>query len=1093
MTSATGLRSNAIGYRVRSGGIDSFVAGSNSVVVGASSKAIGDGNNILHGGCNVLASDFTSTASNQNVVGDDNTVTGPSDKMSLFGSGNVIQTTIHKLNIVGSDNTFVSPQTGTGIVGVCNNLNIDYTGSSVGGVPPADMIYFGDMTGVNTYNERNEYNNYVAYGVTSINPPVSSLAGYIRVILNDGMKYVPVYNPTPPVFWMLNQNENLDSGKEPAYAHGAIGTPSSVWGPSLFSPQALTSAPRNTNSLFTNIFVGPDPNNSNTPPSGTNPVITYPNFWKTYDNSFIDTPEGGAGIWRQTDSKIVSKGYEPVSSTVYSGSVESGGIVSTTVTGTNTLFQTELNNNDIVIINGIAVTIVSISSQTEMVINIPIPDVPPGTSSSIVSGGTPYLGFCTINNGDTVVTGSGTDFTSSLTVETKVSLGTEVFTVSEIISDTEFHTEESASSTTVGKPIFFPALPSVTSSQESTIHVYDGEFSLARKVESMNSGTCVLEFYAGIDLKMTQFMVCGSPYFTFLYQSGSIPTLKTTFPIQTINGINYTGPVTRDPITASSFRLTLDNGEIWKVYCLTDQNNPVPVNMTMNLNSTGILDTLTSSANLGTNMFLQICMIENPGIEEATYDARSSSIVYHMDIEMEWDGSNTTLTHVYTHRGTSPMFFIIPGKKTLIQPPPTTLPPLATTFLGNMESVSGHTLSLATKTIKYVYQGNASFWNGNPWLGNTAYPPAYYSILDSNIATDVTEAAPNPAVMTSSPYFGGKQIARYSLLALLADFRGLTAEKNTILTSVKSYLDSWFDETNANPLVYETNYGGIITNGGLTNSGADFGNGWYNDHHFHYGYWIYACAVVMKLDPSWFLTIPTRLEKALYWVRDVINPSKLDPHFTQFRHFNFFEMRSNAAGLFQFGDDRNQESSSEAINCYYACFLFGLAYNNASPNTDSNNILNIGRALCNMEMSSAILYYQYLPSYYKLPFGNQTMNALNVGVLWSSKADYSNFFLAREYATLGIQFIPVTPISRYFINMAWVANNQTRIGKIIESSDKEGTTLADTGKKWLSILLNVMTRYDQAGALLLANTLTTPQMDDGLSKSNLIYTILTSQ
>jgi len=31
---------------------------------------------------------------------------------------------------------------------------------------------------------------------------------------------------------------------------------------------------------------------------------------------------------------------------------------------------------------------------------------------------------------------------------------------------------------------------------------------------------------------------------------------------------------------------------------------------------------------------------------------------------------------------------------------------------------------------------------------------------------------------------------------------------------------------------------------------ADFGNGWYNDHHFHYGYLLYAAAVAVDLDPS---------------------------------------------------------------------------------------------------------------------------------------------------------------------------------------------------------------------------------------------------
>ena len=37
---------------------------------------------------------------------------------------------------------------------------------------------------------------------------------------------------------------------------------------------------------------------------------------------------------------------------------------------------------------------------------------------------------------------------------------------------------------------------------------------------------------------------------------------------------------------------------------------------------------------------------------------------------------------------------------------------------------------------------------------------------------------------------------------------------------------------------------------GLADRNADFGNGWYNDHHFHYGYFIYASAAVGKANAS---------------------------------------------------------------------------------------------------------------------------------------------------------------------------------------------------------------------------------------------------
>src|SRR5437762_11095027 len=34
------------------------------------------------------------------------------------------------------------------------------------------------------------------------------------------------------------------------------------------------------------------------------------------------------------------------------------------------------------------------------------------------------------------------------------------------------------------------------------------------------------------------------------------------------------------------------------------------------------------------------------------------------------------------------------------------------------------------------------------------------------------------------------------------------------------------------------------------NDGVDFGNSFYNDHHFHYGYFIYTAAVLVHIDMS---------------------------------------------------------------------------------------------------------------------------------------------------------------------------------------------------------------------------------------------------
>ena len=58
--------------------------------------------------------------------------------------------------------------------------------------------------------------------------------------------------------------------------------------------------------------------------------------------------------------------------------------------------------------------------------------------------------------------------------------------------------------------------------------------------------------------------------------------------------------------------------------------------------------------------------------------------------------------------------------------------------------------------------------------------------------------------------------------------------------------------TNDNPLSYDSTYGGIVTANSVENFASDFGSGWYNDHHFHYGYIIYAAAAIAKIDATYF-------------------------------------------------------------------------------------------------------------------------------------------------------------------------------------------------------------------------------------------------
>ena len=45
---------------------------------------------------------------------------------------------------------------------------------------------------------------------------------------------------------------------------------------------------------------------------------------------------------------------------------------------------------------------------------------------------------------------------------------------------------------------------------------------------------------------------------------------------------------------------------------------------------------------------------------------------------------------------------------------------------------------------------------------------------------------------------------------------------------------------------------------------ADFGNGQYNDHHFHYGYFAYAAAALGRKDKAWLAAQKVRCSASVY-------------------------------------------------------------------------------------------------------------------------------------------------------------------------------------------------------------------------------------
>jgi len=188
---------------------------------------------------------------------------------------------------------------------------------------------------------------------------------------------------------------------------------------------------------------------------------------------------------------------------------------------------------------------------------------------------------------------------------------------------------------------------------------------------------------------------------------------------------------------------------------------------------------------------------------------------------------------------------------------------------------------------------------------------------------------------TGSWYYDGKAYQKYASLCLMAADSAVVGDDTTLLKSCLSKLEAlvqpFVNNTMSVPLVYETTYKGIVTSQIFTANdvNVEFGNGVYNDHHYHYGYWITASAILKKLDPSW--SGMAQLETMVWTLlRDVANPSSDDTHFPKFRHFSWFLGHSYSHGVTPMADGKDEESTSEDVNFYYGMMLWGKVTENSA-------------------------------------------------------------------------------------------------------------------------------------------------------------------
>lgn len=468
-------------------------------------------------------------------------------------------------------------------------------------------------------------------------------------------------------------------------------------------------------------------------------------------------------------------------------------------------------------------------------------------------------------------------------------------------------------------------------------------------------------------------LVKGSPYVS-IYINDLTPLLSTTHAILTVNGSGFSGDFTN-----TKFKVTFNNSTTWIFY--------FDSSVTLTASSAGGYKLTAGSTYTG---WLRVAKLADSG-HETDLDTYATKIPTGGSASVSVTGDTATITYTYVTTGTGTLLCgVLPHHQDMLTAPSYATPQW-TTIKGVLKTIAGSSLTF-TQALTTI-----------TWKAPRDIDSDKLSAVQSALASDYTTTV-NP----TDPYFGGKLVAKLGKLALIADELGDTSKASTIRTNLESAMAEWIPSGGDETPIYESKWGGICTPSSITDSNADFGHGYYNDHHFHWGYWVYAAYCLGKENSTWLSTYQQHVTDLC---RDIANPSWDDPYFTKNRHFDWYDMHSWAAGLFSFGDGRNQESTSEAINAYYSVYLWGSLIGN-------DNMRNFARTLLGLEMRSTKKYWQINDSegIYGTPYADNHV----VGVLWETKVDYSTFFGGDDEFIHGIQLIPITPICEDYFDPTWI-------------------------------------------------------------------------
>ncbi|KAI5294618.1 hypothetical protein KEM52_003607 [Ascosphaera acerosa] len=550
------------------------------------------------------------------------------------------------------------------------------------------------------------------------------------------------------------------------------------------------------------------------------------------------------------------------------------------------------------------------------------------------------------------------------------------------------------------------------------------------------------------DDTVTYPMVQGQGFVTAKYSANLQPLLSTIVYFRNFSEVQ--GGVNG----MSKYRVTLENNSTWLIYASADDGSHTQLSLHGN-------DTITGPPNF--RGFIQVA--KNPGGHdgEAIFDYTAGAYPTTMNITGSVDSDSQTGTYHFLwskqarNSSTPLLMYALPHHLESLDDRTrqgATGLKLQTTTKGEATAVIGDSWTMVESDLPM----DMSFKPYRPGHGSGGLSDAAKPIIRNVSASELQQDMAKQTDVNSM-YFSGKGLAKFAFIvytvAELLDDQNAAADG---LDRLKASFDTFVQNKQEVPLVYDNVWKGVVSSG-TYNTGdpnMDFGNTYYNDHHFHYGYFVLAAAVIGHLDPSWLT------DENVYYVnsllRDAGNSVTDDPHYPFSRGFDWFHGHSWAKGLFESADGKDQESTSEDTMFAYAVKMWGRTTGDASMEARGNLMLGLLR--------------RSLRKYFLMESDNDVQPAPFIankvtGILFENKADHTTYFgtnleyiqgydgsvqlckavnkaSGANFAPCSIHMLPLFPASPYvrsekFVNEEWqamFAPNATRPAQSVEGGWK---------------------------------------------------------